>query len=132
MIGFLITNPSLLLYPLEAMSEEGPEFLVNETSDAISHWLETEMCCDSEGMRSRPGKHAELRLRLEGAAGRHSSPHPLPLPPFSFFLSHPSLKEPDFLAVMVCRRKNYHVPVSFIYTISFISVTCRKLLSSPP
>lgn len=80
------------------------------------------------------GKHAERQLRPRGAAGQHSSPHPLPLSPFSFILSHPSLKEPDFLVVMVCRRNKsrYHVPVSFIYTISFISVTCRKLLSSPP
>ena len=120
MIGFLITNPSLLLYPLEAMSEKCPEFLVNETSDAISNWLETEMCCDSEGMHSRPGKYAELQLRPKGAAGQHSSPHPLPSSCFSFILSYPSLKEPDFLVVMGCRRNNYYVPVSFTYTISLI------------
>lgn len=88
------------------MSEESLEFLVNETLDAIRNWLETETCCDSEGMHCRPGKYAKLQLRPKGAAGQHSSPHPLPSSPFSFILSHPSLKEPDFLVVMDCRRNN--------------------------
>ena len=120
-IGFLITNPSLLLSPLEAMSEESPEFLVNETSDAISNWLETETRCDSEGMHCRPGKYAKLQLRPKGATGHHSPPHPLPSSPFSFILSHPSLKEPDFLVVMGCRRNTCHVPVSFMSAPSHLS-----------
>lgn len=116
MISFLITNISLLLHPLETVSEQNPERLVNCQADAICSWAWTDMCCEQQ-----PGKCARL-WASKGKSSKVAELCCLPtLSPFSFIISYPLFEEPELLIVMDYRRENCFVPVSSTYAISFNS-----------
>lgn len=108
LIAFLITSHSLLLHPLEAISEQNPELL--KILCAVGH--EQTQIVTLRDMQ-QTGKDA-------CAAEQHSPPYQALSPFFVIHYFYPSLKEPGFLIAMDCGRNDYHVSIHFLCTIHLI------------